>query len=106
MRNFPAELPPANERHGRWRSHRVAFSANGQLIFPFEDAAYKKDSDGSLRFWDVATSTALGEVTGHRGAITSLTYSADGKLLLSGSRDTTALLWSVPLIMKSLDEGR
>ena len=34
------------------------------------------------------------------------TYSADGKLLLSGSRDTTALLWSVPLIMKSLDEGR
>ncbi|MGE3805520.1 MAG: WD40 repeat domain-containing protein [Gemmataceae bacterium] len=50
---------------------------------------------GSIRFWDIATGTVLGELAGHRSAVTSLAFSEDGTRLISGSLDTTALIWDL-----------
>ncbi len=52
-----------------------------------------------IRLLETATGRERRRLTGHRGAVTSLSFSADGRRLLSGSHDTTALLWD-------LDGGR
>jgi len=59
-------------------------------------------SDGTIRFWEVATGTLLGALKGHRGSINCLTYSNDGKLLVTGSEDTTVLVWEVAQVMSAL----
>jgi RNA polymerase sigma factor (sigma-70 family) len=46
-----------------------------------------------VRLWDVAAEKELPPLEGHLGAIASLAFSPDGKLLATGSNDTTVLLW-------------
>jgi WD40 repeat protein len=41
------------------------------------------------------TGEEVGEARGHLGAVTGLAFSADGRWLVSGSVDTTALVWDV-----------
>jgi len=56
------------------------------------------DDDVSLRLWNLAASdTSPPQVTlsGHRGTITTVSFSADSKMLLTGSRDHTARVWFV-----------
>src|SRR5262249_39687466 len=52
--------------------------------------------DGTIRFWDPIHGGELHRLTGHRGGVFSLALSGDGQVLVSGSQDTTALVWSVP----------
>ena len=64
-------------------------------------------ADGSVRLWDVATGKQRRKFQGHQGGsgllnspshlggAVSLAWSADGKLLVSGGADTTALVWDV-----------
>lgn len=62
--------------------------------------------DGKSLAWGgpLSTTVYLGEIAsgrvrqrfeGHKGQINSLVFSADGKMLLSGSVDTTALVWDL-----------
>jgi WD40 repeat protein len=51
--------------------------------------------DGSIDLCELATGQVRRQFTGHQGFIPSLAFSADGKTLLSGSSDTTALVWDV-----------
>jgi WD40 repeat protein len=46
--------------------------------------------------WDAATQKMIGEPrAGHLGAVNSVAFSPDGKLLVSGSNDGTLILWDV-----------
>jgi hypothetical protein len=49
---------------------------------------------------DVATGRERHRLEGHRHHVVSLAFSADGKRLLSGSQDTTALVWDVSRLAK------
>jgi WD40 repeat protein len=76
----------------------VAFSRDGKKLVSGSD-------DGEIRIWEVpsrgpqaepqAISRPLYTLTGHKGRIYSLTFNSDGKLLVSGSSDSSMKLWDV-----------
>jgi len=51
------------------------------------------DPEHCVRIWDLATGTEVRRLAGHQGAVIALAFSADGKHLLTGGNDTTALVW-------------
>jgi WD40 repeat protein len=59
--------------------------------------------DESIRLWSVETGEELGRLTGHSGVVVSLAFSPDGQRLVSGSRDSTALVWDLRKIVPAED---
>jgi WD40 repeat protein len=56
-------------------------------------------SDHAVRLWSTSTWKPERTLRGHHGRVTALSFSHNGKLLLTGSTDTTAKVWN-------LDSGR
>ncbi len=67
---------------------QMAFSPDGRVLA-------LGDADGMLRLCRTATGEELRRLPGHRDTITALAFAPDGKTLVSGSWDTTALVWDV-----------
>jgi WD40 repeat protein len=76
----------------------VAFSPDGTRFaagtFDPASAAY------GVRIYDWPRGTALHTFAGHGMAVTALAFSADGKILATGSQDTTVILWDMTAIKK------
>ena len=64
----------------------VAFAPDGKTLAV-------GDMGHDFRLYEWPSGKPAGLVPGHRGWVLSLAYSADGKHLVSGSSDTTALVW-------------
>ena len=47
------------------------------------------------RLWDAATGQQTATLLGHSELVTSLSFSADGKVLVTASMDATIRLWTV-----------
>ncbi len=84
--------------------HAVAFSPDGRRLAFAENLssapmmarqAPKQQPRQSIRVLDLPTGRWAAPLTGHEGDINAIAFSPDGKLLASGSSDTTALLWNV-----------
>lgn len=58
-------------------------------------------SDGSVQLWDMETGKELARLKGHRGWVTALCFTADSRRLISGSTDTTALVWDIARLRKN-----
>jgi len=69
----------------------IAFSPDGRLL------AYADTKRISL--CDMAARRELHRFEGHRGPISSLAFTPDGKALVSGSEDGTALIWDLEDVM-------
>ncbi len=67
----------------------LRFTADSWLLISGGD-------DGVIRIWDLLRGEEVRRLQGHRGGVVSLALSVDGKMLISGSRDTTALIWPMP----------
>ncbi|HEY7428255.1 MAG TPA: sigma-70 family RNA polymerase sigma factor [Gemmataceae bacterium] len=67
----------------------VAFSPDGRML------AWGGYEDPAIRLLEVASGRERRRLTGHRGQITALAFAADGRRLLSGCNDTTALVWDL-----------
>jgi RNA polymerase sigma factor (sigma-70 family) len=65
----------------------LAFSPDSRVL---ATAAWK-----TVHLLDADTGNLLGKLDGHDGAVSSLAFTPDGKRLISGSADTTALVWNV-----------
>ena len=68
----------------------AAVSPDGSLVATCGDLAKE------IRVWDTATGKPIVSLKGHSGNVTTLAFSADSKMLVSGSDDTTLLLWDIP----------
>ncbi len=69
------------------RVYSVAFSPDGWTI---ATGHYQ-----TLRLWDIAYATHQGTLTGHTDLVLGISFSQDGKTLVSGSKDGTLRLWNV-----------
>jgi len=64
------------------------------MVLSPDDATLAIGTDtGIIELLDVRTGILLKTLTGHTGAVSSLAWSPDGKLLASGGYDGTTLLW-------------
>jgi hypothetical protein len=57
--------------------------------------------DGVIRLWDLDSGKELKQLTGHQGGVLSLAFSSDGERLISGSRDTTVMVWDVGKVISA-----
>jgi hypothetical protein len=69
--------------------YALAFTPDGRTL------AWSGYREPAIHLVEVATGRERGQLTGHRGRVEKLTCSADGQLLISGSLDTTALVWDL-----------
>lgn len=73
-------------------SFAVAFSGDGRLLAT-------GGRDAVIRLWDCAAGTALHELPGHNGEVTSLLFSRDNRWLVSGGGNT-GLVWDLHALAK------
>jgi hypothetical protein len=74
----------------------LAFSPDGKTL-----AAV--GGTGVIYLWEVATAKVRAVYTGHQARVTSLDFSPNGARLISGSHDTTALIWDLTGIADEKD---
>jgi WD40 repeat protein len=67
---------------------QIALPPNGRLLVHCRQG-------GVIVVWDLAANKELHQLKGHQAEVNTLAFSADGKTLASGSRDTTVLLWDM-----------
>jgi WD40 repeat protein/uncharacterized caspase-like protein len=80
---------------------RLALSASGSI---FKSAGSIEEVDDNVRLWDIATGSQIRGFKGHvnkygsgkeLASVTSIAFSHDGKIALSGSYDQSLKLWNV-----------
>jgi WD40 repeat protein len=76
----------------------VAFSPDGRFALSGgcdERNLFNYCNKGSLKLWEVATAKELRSFSGHTNLVSSVAFSPDGRLALSGSSDYTLKLWEL-----------
>ena len=77
------------------KGHRGIVSA--LLFHPHIDrwTLFSGADDGDVRAWDLKTKECLAVLSGHSSVVRALDVSADGKTLVSGSRDNILCVWQI-----------
>jgi len=97
----PAMLARAKERYLRvWdvatgQELRHFPAAAGNLAIAHDGKTVAGDQGDAIVLWEVSSGKERGRFTGHRARISTFAFSADNKLLATGSDDQTALVWDV-----------
>lgn len=73
----------------------MAWTADGAQVIS-SDGAYALSSswDKSLRLWELASGNTTRTFVGHTNDVLSVSFSADNRQIVSGSRDRTIKLWN------------
>jgi WD40 repeat protein len=72
----------------------VAFSPEGRMLAAAEQPFTSADG-ACLTLWEVATGQVRRRLAGHQGYVNGLAFAGDGRTLVTGSADTTALVWDL-----------
>jgi WD40 repeat protein len=74
----------------------LCFSADGKTLASANTDFTQSDGRGwSVTLWELATGKARTRFEGHADAVMTIAFAPDGRSLVSGSNDTTALIWDV-----------
>jgi WD40 repeat protein len=84
------EVPPVPDTVARRYSGATALSPDGRTL-------YVSYNTGEIVGFEVATGKPRRTLSGHRGFVGGLAFSADGRRLISGCRDGVALVWDATL---------
>ena len=76
-------------------SHTVSLNSYPWDLSFWNDTIAAGSQCGDIIFLNAVTGSQIAVLSGHTGEIYSLTFSSDGKLLVSGSADATIKLWDV-----------
>ncbi len=88
--------PRLGYRHRRQAIHLENGSGKVMaLCFCGADRLASGGSDNMVRVWDLSTQKVVNNFVGHTGSIAALASDPSGKLLVSGSFDTTVRLWQI-----------
>jgi WD40 repeat protein len=68
----------------------------GDGFTDLRDGQPGKQSSQVARLWDVGTARPLAVFQGHTDELVSVALSADGKILATGSKDQSIMVWDVP----------
>ena len=74
-------------------SAALAFSPSGRMLAV-------GGADEVIRLWSVGTGKLLRRFAGHQGGITCLAFAGDEKTLVSGSADTSAVVWDLAPLLR------
>lgn len=72
---------------------KVLAVADGESGASYRGQGFLDGSEGGIRLWDATTGKELRRLAGHEGVIRFLTFSADGRCLMSAGDDGRARLW-------------
>ncbi|HET6326988.1 MAG TPA: hypothetical protein VFG04_20075, partial [Planctomycetaceae bacterium] len=106
---------PQRDKGSVWWS--VRYTAQGRLVAIGSGAKYAhtlrintkkgvttgihQPVDEEIRVWDVDAQREIRHLSGHHDSVRSVDLSADGTLLVSGSRDQTVRIWDLTRARKS-----
>lgn len=84
-------------RRGTTYYTALAFAPNGKSLAGAElpEHGPRRSVWTKIVVWELPSGRVVREFAGHRGWVSGLAFSPDSKLLVSGSHDTTALVWNV-----------
>jgi RNA polymerase sigma factor (sigma-70 family) len=104
---FTGEMNLLDPVAGRWvRRFEVPTRAasvthryvGASALAPDGRTLYVSYNTGEIIGYEVATGKPRRTLTGHRGYVGALAFGADGRRLISGGRDSTALVWDATLV--------
>ena len=89
-------LSSSTEAPGIWENKRISVLIARAWQVISSDGAYALSAswDKTLRLWELATGTTTRRFVGHTNDVLSVSFSADNRQIVSGSRDRTIKLWN------------
>ena len=84
---FPTAYVKIELEHKDWTDRSQVISSDGAY-------ALSASWDKTLRLWELATGNTTRTFVGHTNDVLSVSFSADNRQIVSGSRDRTIKLWN------------
>jgi WD40 repeat protein len=76
------------------------YPGDGALAFSPAGDVLAVSEGNVVRLYDPATGSVVGVAEGHLASVNCLAFGPDGRTLVSGSDDTTVLVWDVPRLLE------